>query len=234
MIKDVVCYDANGVDLGIKSTLVKVSDPKLPATAVKPEVDNSYYANDGLKIQSATATTADHIIFEYTLKAGMGPTSGSVPQNGIISTLSTNGTITNVDTAGSVDGMLYQFASTPSVYTAYDWFTANGGDTTVKMVINTKTGSIFVAKNGGAYSEYAIHTGASAFTAAERFFGIKTNAPSGSAITGWVEDLVCYDSNGVNLGVKDTFSDISASILEYLGVDKKDTDGNSFLTEILK
>ena len=40
--------------------------------------------------------------------------------------------------------------------------------------------------------------------------------------------------SGVNLGVKDTFSDISASILEYLGVDKLDTDGNSFLTEILK
>lgn len=40
--------------------------------------------------------------------------------------------------------------------------------------------------------------------------------------------------SGVNLGIRDTFSDISASILGYLGVDKKDTDGNSFLTEILK
>ncbi len=39
---------------------------------------------------------------------------------------------------------------------------------------------------------------------------------------------------GVNLGVRPTFSDISATVLDYLKVDKKDTCGNSFLTEILK
>ena len=40
--------------------------------------------------------------------------------------------------------------------------------------------------------------------------------------------------SGVNLGVRSSFSDISATVLNYLNVDKKDTDGNSFLTEILK
>ena len=38
--------------------------------------------------------------------------------------------------------------------------------------------------------------------------------------------------NGVNLGVRSSFSDISATILEYLGVDKKDTQGESFLSKI--
>ena len=40
--------------------------------------------------------------------------------------------------------------------------------------------------------------------------------------------------SGVNLGVRGCFSDISATVLDYLSVDKKDTDGKSFLSEILK
>ncbi len=39
---------------------------------------------------------------------------------------------------------------------------------------------------------------------------------------------------GVNLGIRDSFSDISATILDYLGLDKLDTDGTSFLSKIIK
>ena len=39
---------------------------------------------------------------------------------------------------------------------------------------------------------------------------------------------------GVNLNTRDSFSDISATILEYLGVDKKETDGVSFLSKVIK
>ena len=40
--------------------------------------------------------------------------------------------------------------------------------------------------------------------------------------------------SGVNLNTRESFSDISATILEYLNVDKKDTCGQSFLSEIIK
>ncbi len=40
--------------------------------------------------------------------------------------------------------------------------------------------------------------------------------------------------NGVNLGIRPTFSDISATVLEYFGVDKETTSGESFLKEVLK
>ncbi len=40
--------------------------------------------------------------------------------------------------------------------------------------------------------------------------------------------------SGVNLGIRGSFSDISATILDYLGLDKKDTSGNSFLSSIIK
>lgn len=40
--------------------------------------------------------------------------------------------------------------------------------------------------------------------------------------------------SGVNLGTRASFADISATILEYFNVDKKDTCGQSFLNEILK
>lgn len=39
---------------------------------------------------------------------------------------------------------------------------------------------------------------------------------------------------GVNLGTRSTFADISATVLDYLGVDKADTAGESFLGEIIK
>lgn len=38
----------------------------------------------------------------------------------------------------------------------------------------------------------------------------------------------------VNLSTRPTFADISATVLEYFGVEKKDTAGNSFLKEVLK
>lgn len=48
--------------------------------------------------------------------------------------------------------------------------------------------------------------------------------------------LIMGDSikRGINLGTRSTFSDISATILEYLGIDKKDTFGKSFLSNVIK
>ena len=40
--------------------------------------------------------------------------------------------------------------------------------------------------------------------------------------------------SGVNLGVRSSFSDISATVLDYLNIDRKSTYGTSFLREILK
>ena len=40
--------------------------------------------------------------------------------------------------------------------------------------------------------------------------------------------------SGVNLGVRTSFADISATVLEYLDVDKSTTDGESFLSKVLK
>jgi len=39
--------------------------------------------------------------------------------------------------------------------------------------------------------------------------------------------------SGVDLKTRNTFADISATILDYFGVDKKDTKGTSFLKEVL-
>lgn len=39
---------------------------------------------------------------------------------------------------------------------------------------------------------------------------------------------------GVNLGTRASFADISATVLEYFGVDKQTTCGESFLTQVLK
>ena len=49
--------------------------------------------------------------------------------------------------------------------------------------------------------------------------------------------MLIYGNNvksGVDLGVRSSFADISATVLEYLGVDKKETDGESFLSKVLK
>ncbi len=40
--------------------------------------------------------------------------------------------------------------------------------------------------------------------------------------------------SGVNLGTRPSFSDISATVLDYFGVDKKNTSGESFLKEVIK
>ncbi len=37
----------------------------------------------------------------------------------------------------------------------------------------------------------------------------------------------------VNLGTRESFADISATVLESLGVDKRDTDGESFLSDVI-
>ena len=39
---------------------------------------------------------------------------------------------------------------------------------------------------------------------------------------------------GVDLGTRDSFADVSATILDFFGVDKKDTNGHSFLGEVAK
>ncbi len=39
---------------------------------------------------------------------------------------------------------------------------------------------------------------------------------------------------GVDLGTRDSFADISATVLEYFGVDQKDSKGKSFLKEVVK
>lgn len=48
--------------------------------------------------------------------------------------------------------------------------------------------------------------------------------------------MLLYGKNvkPVNLSTRKTFSDISATVLEYFGVDKEDTQGTSFLKEVLK
>ena len=38
---------------------------------------------------------------------------------------------------------------------------------------------------------------------------------------------------GINLGTRKSFSDVSATVLDYFGVDKEDTEGESFLRDIL-
>ena len=39
---------------------------------------------------------------------------------------------------------------------------------------------------------------------------------------------------GVNLGTRASFADISATVLEYFGVDKESTAGDSFLADVLR
>ena len=52
----------------------------------------------------------------------------------------------------------------------------------------------------------------------------------------YVPMIVCGDGikAGVDLGTRSTFADISATVLEYLGVDKEDTAGESFLSKVEK
>jgi phosphopentomutase len=39
---------------------------------------------------------------------------------------------------------------------------------------------------------------------------------------------------GVDLKTRDSFADISATVLDFFGVDQKDTKGTSFLPEVSK
>ena len=66
--------------------------------------------------------------------------------------------------------------------------------------------------------------------------GCDPSTPSTDHSREYVPMLV-YGSNvkgGVDLGTRDSFADISATVLEYLGVDQKDTKGKSFLKEVSK
>lgn len=64
--------------------------------------------------------------------------------------------------------------------------------------------------------------------------GCDPATPSTDHSREYIPMLICGASvkSGVNLGVKDTFSDISATVLDYFGVDKESTSGTSFLNEV--
>ncbi len=66
--------------------------------------------------------------------------------------------------------------------------------------------------------------------------GCDPSTPSTDHSREYVPMLVLGDKiqAGVDLGTRIGFSDISATVLEYLGVDKADTSGTSFLNGILK
>jgi phosphopentomutase len=48
--------------------------------------------------------------------------------------------------------------------------------------------------------------------------------------------LLIYGKNikSINLGTRASFADISATVLDYFGLDQKDTKGTSFLGEVSK
>ncbi len=66
--------------------------------------------------------------------------------------------------------------------------------------------------------------------------GCDPSTPSTDHSREYVPMLVCgkHIKEGVNLGTRNTFADISATVLDYLGVDKKDTAGASFLASVTK
>ena len=66
--------------------------------------------------------------------------------------------------------------------------------------------------------------------------GCDPSTPSTDHSREYVPMLVCgkHIKEGVNLGTRSTFADISATVLDYLGVDKKDTAGDSFLSIVEK
>ena len=66
--------------------------------------------------------------------------------------------------------------------------------------------------------------------------GCDPSTPSTDHSREYVPMIVCGDGikAGVDLGTRSTFADISATVLEYLGVDKEDTAGESFLSKVEK
>ncbi len=66
--------------------------------------------------------------------------------------------------------------------------------------------------------------------------GCDPATPSTDHSREYVPMIVCGKNikAGVDLGTRSTFADISATVLDYLGVDKKDTSGESFLDKVIK
>lgn len=66
--------------------------------------------------------------------------------------------------------------------------------------------------------------------------GCDPSTPSTDHSREYVPMIVCGDGikAGVDLGTRSTFADISATVLDYLGEDKEDTAGESFLSKVEK
>ena len=66
--------------------------------------------------------------------------------------------------------------------------------------------------------------------------GCDPSTPSTDHSREYVPMIVCGDGikAGVDLGTRSTFADISATVLDYLGVGKEDTAGESFLSKVEK
>lgn len=64
--------------------------------------------------------------------------------------------------------------------------------------------------------------------------GCDPATPSTDHSREYVPMLICGSriKEGVNLGTRPTFADISATVLDYFGLDKEDTSGDSFLAEV--
>ena len=66
--------------------------------------------------------------------------------------------------------------------------------------------------------------------------GCDPSTPSTDHSREYVPMIVCGDGikAGIDLGTRSTFADISATVLDYLGVNKEDTAGESFLSKVEK
>lgn len=64
--------------------------------------------------------------------------------------------------------------------------------------------------------------------------GCDPSTPSTDHSREYVPMLICGKriKQGVNLGTRQTFADVSATVLDYFGVDKRDTAGESFLADV--
>ncbi len=64
--------------------------------------------------------------------------------------------------------------------------------------------------------------------------GCDPSTPSTDHSREYIPMLICGNNikSGVNLGTRDTFADISATVLDCFGVEQRDTSGTSFLKEV--
>ena len=64
--------------------------------------------------------------------------------------------------------------------------------------------------------------------------GCDPSTPSTDHSREYVPMLICgkHIKQGVNLGTRQTFADVSATVLDYFGVGKRDTAGESFLADV--